>query len=129
MIRFHSYKIKEERTAFPSPNQFRAAYNPSYLNSLAAGCVSPLLHLPQILWFGCTWPFLKSLARALYFIGFSMLSGIMGRANGFIVSNVEPVEMTEEDKLNAVNEMLAGTGYRAVPLNAPPQDFGGTGQH
>ena len=129
MIRFHAYDIKEERTAFPTPTQFRYGRNPSYLNSLAAGVFSPILHLPQILWFGCFGPFLKSLWRGLYFIGFSMFAGLTGRANGFIVTNVAPRELTEAQKLDAVNDMLQGTGYRAVPLNAPTQDFGGSGQH
>lgn len=129
MIKFHSYKFKEERTAFPTPTQFRMGRNPSYLNSLVAGCFSPILHLPQILWFGCLWPFLRSLWRAVGFIVISVWAGLTGRANGFVVTQMEQASVSEEDKLAAVNEMLAGTGYRAVPLNAPAQDFDASGQH
>jgi hypothetical protein len=128
MIRFQSFHIKRERTAFPEPRQFEVGPNPSYFNSLCAGVFSPILHLPQILWWGCLWPFLNSLWRGVWFIGFSMLAGLLGRANGFVITQVEKNELTEEDKHKAINDMLAGTGYRAVPLNAP-QDFGGSGQH
>lgn len=129
MIRFHAFDIKEERTAFPTPKQFRVGANPSYLNSLVAGCFSPILHLPQILWFNSLWPFIKSLVMGVAFIGVSMIAGLLGRANGFVITQAEPRKMTEEEKQQAINEMLSGSGYRAVPLNAPEQDFSATGQH
>lgn len=125
-INFHKIKLVEERTSIPTPRQFRVDHNPSYLNSLMCGVFSPILHLPQILWFNSLWPFLKSLWMGLFFIGLSIIAGIMGRANGFIVKEVIEGEVSEEEKLRAIEEILHGTGYKAVKIGS---DFSASGQH
>jgi hypothetical protein len=119
-IKFHSYDIKEERTWVPSPPEFRVGHNPNYLQSLVAGVFSPILHLPQIFWFNSIWPFLRSLAGALSFIGVSFIAGIMGRANGVRTVSFVPREATVAEKERALSDLLAGSGYVAVPVNAMP---------
>jgi hypothetical protein len=128
-ISFKKFTVKEERTSIPTPRQFRVGHNPSYLNSLMCGVFSPILHIPQILWFNSLWPFIKSLAMGLSFIGLSIVAGVMGRANGFVITDVEDGELTEDEKFKALSDMLEGTGYKAVPVNQPMADFGATGQH
>lgn len=118
MIKFHTYDVKEERTWVPTPLQFRVGDNPNYLESLCAGCFSPFLHLPQILWFNSCWPFLKSLANGISFIGVSFVAGVMGRANG--VRTVSMVERppTIAEKERALADLLEGSGYKAVPIKS-----------
>ena len=128
-LMFKKFTTKEERTSIPTPRQFRVGYNPSYLNSLMCGVFSPILHIPQILWFNSLWPFIKSLWMGIAFIGLSIVAGIAGRANGFIITTVEDGELTEEEKLRALADMLEGSGYKAVPINQPAADFGASGQH
>jgi hypothetical protein len=117
-IHFHTYDIKEERTWVPSPPEFRPGHNPNYLESLCAGCFSPLLHLPQILWFNSFWPFLKSLVGGLTFIVMSFIAGLMGRANGVRTVSVTPREPTVAEKERALANLLEGTGYMAVPIKS-----------
>ena len=128
-IKFQSIDVKEERTSIPTPRQFRVGHNPNYLNSLMCGVFSPILHLPQIIWFNSVWPFLKSLVAGLVFIVMSIVAGVLGRANGFVVTEMAEREPTREEKERALNEMLAGSGYRAVPIETPAQDFHASGQH
>lgn len=109
-------EVERQRTAIPAPREFEVGPNPSYLNSLVAGCFSPILHLPQILWFNSLWPFLKSLAGGLSFIVLSFVAGLTGRANGFRVIGYKERELTEQEKEMAIREILAGTGYVAQPL-------------
>lgn len=116
MIHFHTYDVKEERTWVPAPLEFRAGHNPNYLQSLVAGCFSPFLHLPQIIWFNSVWPFLKSLVGGLTFIVMSFVAGVLGRANGVRTISVTPREPTIAEKEMALANMLAGTGYKAVPI-------------
>lgn len=116
-IHFKAFEYKEQRTAFPEPQQFRIGHNPNYVESILAGVFSPILHLPQILWFGSIWPFLRSLARGVYFIAVSMLMGVLGRANGVRIVQLEPRELTQEEKQKAMDEMLAGSGFKAVPIS------------
>lgn len=108
--------MREERTNAPTPAQFRVGRNPNYLDSLIAGVVSPIVHLPQILWFGSFWPFLKSLWRGLSFIIYSMVAGIAGQANGFRTVEVSERPLTEEEKQKALDDMLLGSGFIAVSL-------------
>lgn len=115
-IQFHTYDVKEERTWVPTPRQFRAGHNPNYLESLVAGCFSPFLHLPQIIWFGSFWPFLKSLAGGLSFIVMSFVAGILGRANGVRTVSMKPRQPSIAEKELALAELLAGSGYKAVPI-------------
>ena len=116
-IQFKAFEYKEERTAFPEPQQFRIGHNPNYIESILAGVVSPIIHLPQILWFGSIWPFLRSLVRGLWFIATSMLMGILGRAIGVRIVGLEPKELSMEGKQKALDDMLAGSGFKAVPLS------------
>lgn len=117
-INFKKFSVKEVRTSIPTPRQFRVGHNPSYLNSLCAGVFSPILHIPQILWFNSLWPFLVSLWMGLTFIVLSMVAGFMGRANGFIVTEVVDEEIDEADRKKVIDDMLAGTGYTAVKIPA-----------
>lgn len=126
-IQFKAYEIKEERTAFPTPKQFRVEQNPSYLASVLAGVVSPIIHLPHILWFNSLWPFIKSIAGSIAFIGLSMFAGVTGRASGYIVTGMEEREVSQEEKDKAVQEILKGTGYKAVRFNEEWK--GGSGEH
>ena len=116
-IHFHTYDIKEERTWVPSPPEFRPGHNPNYLESLCAGCFSPLLHLPQILWFNSLWPFIKSLWTGFAFIVMSFCAGVMGNANGFRVINVAERELSDAEKQSALDDMLRGSGFIAVSLS------------
>lgn len=130
-INFKSFEIKEEPTNCPTPMQFRVGRNPSYIDSLLAGVVSPIIHLPQILWFGSFWPFLKSLWRGVSFICFSMAMGFLGRAQGVRIVEATPRELTMEDRQKVLDDMLAGSGFKAVPLNQlyGNQSHGGSGEH
>lgn len=121
-INFHKFKLVEERTSIPTPRQFRVGHNPSYLNSLMCGVFSPILHLPQIIWFNSVWPFLKSLWMGVCFIFLSIIAGIVGRANGFIVTHEVDGEITEEEKLAAIENILQGTGYKAVKLGMAKEE-------
>ena len=116
-LEFRAYEYKEEPTSFPEPQQIRIEHNPNYLDSILAGVFSPILHLPQILWFGSIWPFIKSLCRGVYFILMSMTMGLLGRARGVRIVGLEPKELTQEEKQKAMDEMLSGSGFKAVPLN------------
>jgi hypothetical protein len=113
-IQFKAYKVTKERTCAPEPNEFQVGRNPSYLNSLVAGVLSPILHLPQILWLNSFWPLLKSLWRSLTFILLSMSAGFMGQANGFRTTGVKEHLMSDEEKECVLAEMLEGSGYVAV---------------
>lgn len=121
MISFHSFDIKEERTWIPTPKQFRVGPNPNYLNSLSCGIFSPILHLPQILWFNCLYPFLKNIFLTFSFLGIAILAGVMGRANGFRVVSMTPRVPTEDEKREAMNEMLRGSGFVATSLQGDSQ--------
>jgi hypothetical protein len=116
-LEFRAFEYKEVRTSIPEPKQFRIGPNPNYLDSLMAGVFSPILHLPQILWFGSIWPFIKSLFGGVYFILTSMVMGLLGRANGIRIVEIEPKELTQAEKQKALDEMLAGSGFKAVPLS------------
>jgi len=116
MIQFHTYDIKEERTWVPTPMEFLPGHNPNYIESLVAGCFSPILHLPQILWFNSCWPFLKSLCGGLVFIVMSIVAGLLGRANGIRTVSVTPREPSLAEKELALANLLEGTGYKAVPI-------------
>ena len=113
-LQFKAYEVQKERTCIPEPSEFRIEHNPNYLNSFITGVFSPLLHLPQILWFSSLWPFLKSLWNSLSFILLSMSMGVMGRANGFRTVNVVERELSDEEKEAALADMLEGSGYVAV---------------
>jgi hypothetical protein len=115
-IHFKAFDIREERTSVPTPLQFRTGPNPSYLNSLVAGVFSPILHLPQILWFNSLWPFIKSLWTGLSFIFLSVGAGVFGQANGFRTVEVKERELSDEEKQSALDDMLKGTGFIAVNL-------------
>jgi hypothetical protein len=116
-IHFKAYDVKEARTNLPTPLQFRVGANPSYVDSLIAGVISPILHLPQILWFNSLWPFFKSLYTGVVFICLSVSMGVMGRANGFVTSEVVERDLSEEEKQTALDDMLRGSGYIAVNVN------------
>lgn len=116
-IQFIAYDVEEERTSAPTPNQFRIGHNPSYVNSLIAGCLSPIIHLPQILWFGSFWPFLQSLWKGLSFIVYSIMAGLAGQANGFRTVEVKERTLSDEEKQAALDDMLQGTGFVAVKLS------------
>lgn len=122
-----AYDIKEERTAFPTPKQFRVEKNPSYLASLLAGVFSPILHLPQMVWFNIIWPLAKAIFSTMMFILLCMFAGITGRASGYIVTGLEERPATDEEKEKALGEMLAGTGYKAVKIDAEWK--GASGEH
>lgn len=126
-ISFRAYDIKEERTAFPTPKQFRVEDNPSYLASLLAGVFSPILHLPHMIWFNSLWPLAKSIFGTVSFIVLSMIAGVTGRASGYIVTGMEERTATEEEKERALTEMLSGTGYKAVKIDAEWK--GASGEH
>lgn len=113
-LQFKAYEVREERTNVPTPNQFRVGRNPSYLDSLVAGVISPIVHLPQILWFGSLWPFIKSLWRGLSFILYSMIAGVAGQANGFRTVDVAERELTDAEKQTALDDMLRGSGFIAI---------------
>lgn len=115
-IQFKAYDVREERTNVPTPTQFRMGRNPSYVDSLIAGVVSPIVHLPQILWFNSLWPFAKSLWSGLSFIFLSIGAGVAGHANGFRTVEVKERELTEEEKQGALDDMLRGSGFIAVNL-------------
>lgn len=110
-------EVTRERTSIPTPREFEIGPNPNYFDSLIAGCLSPILHLPQILWFNSLWPFLKSIFNSLQFILVSFGAGITGKANGFRVVNTKERELTDQEKEDAVRAILAGTGFVARPLN------------
>lgn len=116
-MQFRAYEYKEERTSCPEPRQFRIGPNPSYLSSLLAGVVSPILHLPQIVWFNSLWPFAVSVFSGLSFICVSITMGLLGRANGVRIVAIEPKELNMDEKQKALDDMLAGSGFKAVPLN------------
>lgn len=126
-IQFKAYEIKEERTAFPTPKQFRVEKNPSYLASLLAGVFSPILHLPQIAWFNILWPLAQAIWSSIVFVLLSMFAGVTGRASGYVVTGLEERTATEEEKEKAMQEMLAGSGYKAVKIDAEWK--GGSGEH
>ena len=116
-IQFKAYDVREERISVPAPNQFRVEHNPNYVDSLIAGCLSPIIHLPQILWFGSFWPFLKSLWKGLSFIVYSIMAGLAGQANGFQTVEVKERTLSDEEKQAALDDMLQGTGFVAVKLS------------
>lgn len=135
-IQFKAFHVKEERTNIPTPTQFRVEQNPSYANSLIAGVFSPILHLPQIYLFGCVWPFLRSLFKATSFIFLSMIAGVLGKASGYRVVDVEESSVGEDEKREAIEQMLVGTGYIAITqveyaqlVQASIKHEGGTGLH
>lgn len=113
---FKSYDVREKRTSVPTPNQFRVGHNPNYVDSLIAGCLSPIIHIPQILWFGSCWPFLRSLWRGLSFIAYSFMAGLAGKANGFRTVEIKERTFSDEEKRAALDEMLQGTGFVAVKI-------------
>lgn len=113
-IQFKVYEVKKERTCIPEPGEFQYGRNPSYMNSLITGVFSPILHLPQILWFNSFWPFLKSLYASFLFVLMSMAAGVRGTANGFRTVGVRERELSDEEKEIALAEMLEGSGYVAV---------------
>ena len=115
-IQFKAYDVREERTNIPTPTQFRLGRNPSYVDSLIAGVVSPIVHLPQILWFNSFWPFAKSLWSGVHFIFLSVGAGVTGQANGFRTVEVKERELSEEEKQTALDDLLLGTGFIAVNL-------------
>jgi hypothetical protein len=115
-IRFKAFDVREERTNVPTPPQFRLGPNPSYLDSLVAGVVSPIIHLPQILWFNSLWPFLKSLWAGVHFIFLSVGAGLAGQANGFRTVEVKERDLSDEEKQTALDDMLRGSGFIAVNL-------------
>jgi hypothetical protein len=112
-------EVKRERTSVPTPKEFEVGDNPSYLNSLMTGCVSPLLHLPQILWFNSLWPFVKSLGGSVAFIGMAFVAGVTGKANGYRVLSVEERELTMDEKEEMVRDILSGTGFVPQRLDKP----------
>jgi hypothetical protein len=116
-IQFKAFEYKEARTNLPSPGQFRLGPNPSYADSLIAGVVSPIIHLPQILWFNSLWPFAKSLWSSFSFLCLSIGAGFAGNANGFITTEVIERDLSEGDKQRALDDMLRGSGYQAISLN------------
>lgn len=131
-IVFKAYDVEEERTLIPTPREFRVEHNPSYVASLVTGVFSPILHLPQIVFFGLLWPFVKSLVKAIFFLIVSFLAGITGRATGVRVKQMTPRELSQDEKRKALAEMLEGTGFMAVPINGRAvvdEDAAGTGQH
>lgn len=115
-IEIRSFELKEERTSLPTPKQFRVERNPSYFASLVTGCFSPILHLPQIVFYTILWPFIMAIFRAIIFIGLSMFAGITGRASGYRTVEYVERKQTQSERQAIVNEMLRGTGFRAVPI-------------
>jgi hypothetical protein len=91
-LEFRAFEYKEVRTSIPEPKQFRIGPNP-------------------------IWPFIKSLFGGVYFILTSMVMGLLGRANGIRIVEIEPKELTQAEKQKALDEMLAGSGFKAVPLS------------
>ncbi len=116
-INFKAIEVHRERTMIPTPREFEVGPNPSYLNSLVTGCFSPILHLPQIIVLGALWPFIKSIANAMAFICLSFYAGITGRANGFRIIGMKERELTNDEKELALRDMMAGSGYKAIPLD------------
>jgi hypothetical protein len=116
-IQFKAFDVREERTNVPTPTQFRMGRNPSYVDSLIAGVISPIIHLPQILWFNSFWPFIKSLWSGVQFIFLSVGAGVTGQANGFRTVEVKERDLTEEEKQTALDDMLRGSGFIAVNVN------------
>jgi hypothetical protein len=117
-IEIRSFELKEKKTNFPTPKQFRVENNPSYASSLVTGCFSPLLHLPQILFYGTLWPIATSLSKSFAFIALSMWAGVTGRACGYRTVEYIERKQRQAERQEVLNEMLAGTGFRAVPITA-----------
>jgi len=116
-IKFKAIEVQRERTMIPTPREFEIGPNPSYLNSLVTGCFSPILHLPQIILLGAVWPFLTQLFNGLMFICLSFYAGITGRANGWRVIGHKERDLTVAEKEEVMRDMMAGSGYKAVPLD------------
>jgi hypothetical protein len=117
-LEFHGYEMKREPTMLPTPKEFCVENNPSYAKSLVTGIVSPLFHLPQIIFFGCLWPFITAIGKSIAYIGLSMYAGFTGRASGYRTTEVKSVAISQADRQKAVNRMLEGSGFVAVPIEA-----------
>lgn len=115
-IEIRSFDLKEERTLFPTPKQFRVEDNPSYVASLVTGCFSPILHLPQIVFYTILWPFVTAIFKGIVFIGLSMFAGVTGRASGYRTVEYVERKQTQAERQEVLNEMLKGTGFRVVPI-------------
>jgi hypothetical protein len=115
-IEIRSFELKEERTILPTPKQFRVERNPNYLASLVTGCFSPILHLPQIVFYTILWPIVVAIFQAIVFIGLSMFAGITGRASGYRTIEYVERKQTQAERQEILNGVLKGTGFRAVPI-------------
>ena len=78
-----------KRVWFPAPETLVVGPNANYLQSLCAGVVSPILHLPNMLWDFLVLPVVLGVGRMAAVLGLSLLAGITGRANGFVPVKAE----------------------------------------
>lgn len=91
------FKYTFAPTWLPEPAHLRVQRNPNYLQSLVVGIVSPIFHLPFILFYTFVTPLWDAIKKVVLFFLVSFFAGITGKACGVRLVDVKMEEATEEE--------------------------------
>lgn len=118
MSKFKAYEVKEERTWLPTMPEtvYASSGTGSYLHSIIAGVLSPVLHLPFHVWKLCLKPFLMGIWAVIAFTCLAILLGLLGRVSG-VRREVKEREPTADEKEMAMRHFMSGSGFVPVPLH------------
>jgi hypothetical protein len=98
----------------PEPSNLRIGEkNPSYLKSLAAGVLSPIVHLPWIIFYTFIRPLFDSLLKFVLFFGVSFFAGLTGRASGVRLLEVTEERPSEEEIAEYIKAIFKDAGVNA----------------
>lgn len=98
----------------PEPSNLRIGEkNPSYLKSLAAGVLSPIVHLPWIIFYTFIRPLFDSLLKFILFFGVSFFAGLTGRASGVRLLEVTEERPSEEEIAEYIKAIFKDAGVNA----------------
>ena len=70
----------------PDPRHMVVMRNGNYFRSLVAGTLSPLIHLPQMIWHLLLLPLLKGIVALVTIIIVNFVAGVLGFCSGVDVS-------------------------------------------
>lgn len=95
----------------PEPSNLRIGEkNPSYVKSLAAGVISPFVHLPWIIFYTFLRPLFDALVKTILFFGVSIFAGLCGRAAGVRLVEVQEERPSEEEIAEYIRAIFKDAG-------------------
>ena len=119
-LQMRKVKTTSEKTLFPTGKEFEFAKSKevkfAYWESLTVGILSPLLHLPQMVFFGVILPVISGVVGVVASIFISFVVGLSGRATGRRVTKEELLKLEDEDVEKEINSILRGTGFAVTKV-------------